>query len=55
MYIEVRPYVCGDSVCVNVNSCFWFLLCCLQAEVVQNHENENVHNIGKGGTPTKKM
>jgi hypothetical protein len=29
MYIEVRPHICGDSVCENVNSLWWFVLCWL--------------------------
>jgi hypothetical protein len=28
-------------------------LCRQQAEVIQNHENENVHDIGKGETSQK--
>jgi hypothetical protein len=29
MYIEVRPHMCGDSGCGNVNSHWWFVLCWL--------------------------
>jgi hypothetical protein len=29
-------------------------LCRRQADVVHNHENENVHNIGQGETPHRK-
>jgi hypothetical protein len=29
MYIGVRPSVCGDSRCENVNSHWWFVLCWL--------------------------
>jgi hypothetical protein len=29
-------------------------LCIKQAEIIHNHENENVRNIGKGETPHRK-
>jgi hypothetical protein len=29
-------------------------LCRQQAEVIQNHDNENVHNIGQGKAPHRK-
>jgi hypothetical protein len=29
-------------------------LCRLQAEIIHNHENENVRNIGQGETPHRK-
>jgi hypothetical protein len=30
-------------------------LCRRQAEIIHNHENENVRNIGQGGTPHRKQ
>jgi hypothetical protein len=30
-------------------------LCRQQAEVIQNHDNENVRNIGKGESPSQKI
>jgi hypothetical protein len=30
-------------------------LCRRQAEIIHNHENENVHNIGQGETPHRKL
>jgi hypothetical protein len=29
-------------------------LCRRQAKIIHNHENENVRNIGQGGTPNRK-
>jgi hypothetical protein len=29
-------------------------LCRKEAEIIQNHEDENVHNVGQGETPHRK-